>query len=141
MLTPNAKAPSIDVPVPVDDFSTLFEIPKLDPLQPVHSTFNADWTEFLNFEPDSSLFSPSSSLIPSFTSTPSLVDDVTLSPPSVSDHGPSSPGSLPDFYLLLNEKGTRSSTVGEPIIQGLDFLLPPGEEVGISSAASLLSTH
>ena len=140
VLTSNYEAPPVDVTVPADGFSALFEIPQLDLLQPGLPTFDCDWTEFLNFEPDLSLF-PYSSPASSLASTPPLVDDVILSPSSPSDSDPSSPDPFLNILPHLTEKYIQSPTVGEPIIQGQDFLLPPGENAGIPSAIVLLSAR
>jgi len=140
MLMSSYEAPSAVIAVPADGFSALFEIPQLDLLQPGLPTFDCDWTEFLNFEPDLSFSPYSPSHTSSSASTPPLVDDVTLSPSSPSDGCPS-----PDLFLNilphLNEKGIQSPTSGEPMIQGQDFLLPPGENAGIPSVIALLSAH
>lgn len=140
VLMSNYEAPSVDVTVPADGFSALFEIPQLDLLQPGLPNFDCDWTEFLNFEPDLSLF-PYSSPASSLASTPPLVDEVILSPSSPSNSGTSSPGPFLNVLPHLNEKHVQSPAVGEPIIQGQDFLLPPGENAGIPSAFALFSTH
>lgn len=139
VLTSSYKAPSSTVAVPTDGFSSLFEIPQLDHLQPELPTFDCDWTEFLNFEPDLSLF-PFSSPTSSLASTPPLVDDAILSPSSPSDNDPSSPDPFLDILPHLNEKCVQSP-VRVPLIQGQDFLLPPGEDAGIPSIIALLSTH
>ena len=141
MLTLKFPAPPIDIAIPVslDEFSALFEMPQLDLLQSSHLTFDSDWTEFLNFDPDLPPF-PSPSLVSLLENTPPLVNDATLSP-SPPDSGPSSPDPLLDTLPHLNNKGVRFHAVGEPIIQEQDFLLPPGENAGIPSAYSLLSVH
>lgn len=141
VLTLGCKALSIDTTTPADDFSGFFEIPQLDLLQPMLPTFKSDWTEFLNFEPDLSLFPSSPSLASSLAGTPPLVDDAILSPSSLSDSHPSSPDVLLDILPHLVEKGIQFPNVGEPVIQGQDFLLPPGEDAGIHSASVLLSFH
>lgn len=130
----------VAAPVSVDDdFSALFEMPQLDLLQPGPPTFNSDWTEFLNFEPDLPHFPPSPSLVPSLANTPPLVDDAILSPSSPSNTDPPSPESLLDILPHLNDKGFQFHAVGEPMIQEQCFLLPLGENTGIPSAAALLS--
>ena len=116
-------------------------MPQLDFLQPSLPSFDSDWREFLNFEPDLSLFQPSPSLASSLAGTPPLVDDATLSPPSLLDSGPSSPDPFCDFLPCLSEKGTQYPIVAEPMIQGQDFLLPPGEDAGIPFANVLLTIH
>ena len=131
---------SADIIVPASDFSALFEIPQLDLSQPELPTFDTDWTEFLNFEPDFSLFPYSPSSASSLANTPPLVDDVILSPSSPPDSDPSSPDPLPDVLPHLNEKDIRFPTAGQPIIQGQDFLLPPGE-AGIPYPTALLLPH
>jgi hypothetical protein len=132
---------SIDTAATADDFSALFEIPQLDLLQPILPTFKSDWTEFLNFEPDLSLFPSSPSLASSSAGTPLLIDDAILSPSPLSDSNPSSPDPLLDILPHLIEKGTQFPNVGEPIIRGQDFLLPPGEDAGIRPASVLLSVR
>jgi hypothetical protein len=139
VLTPDHKALSTDTAAPVDDFSALFEIPQLDLLQSMLPTFKSDWTEFLNFEPDLSLFSSSPSLASSLAGTPPLVDDALLSPSPLYESDSSSPSPLLDIPPLLVEKGILFPNVGEPVIQGQEFLLPPGEDAGIPSASVLLS--
>ena len=114
-------------------------MPQLDLLQSALPTFTSDWTEFLNFEPDFSPFPSSPSLLSSSTSTPSLIDDAALSLPSPLYDGPSSPKSLLHILPHLSDKETPLPIVGEPAIQGQDFLLPPGEDAGIPSFATLLS--
>lgn len=141
MVTLNPKAPSHDLAVPVDDISALFEIPQLDLLQPALPSFNSDWTQFLNFEPDLSLFPSSPSLSSSSASTPPLVDDAILSPSPASYSDLSSRGPLLDIFSHMEEKGIQLPTVGEPVIQGQDFLLPPGEDAGIPFASTLLAVH
>ena len=143
VLTPNYKAPSNDLTVSVDDISALFEIPQLDLLQPALPSFSSDWAQFLNFEPDLSLFPFSPSVTSSLDSTPPLVDDAILSPSPSSPSGsnPSSPGPLLDILPHLGEKGIQFPTVGEPMIQGQDFLLPPGEAAGILSLSASLPVH
>lgn len=127
--------------MPVDPFTALFEIPQLNLLQPALPSFNTDWTEFLNFEPDLS-FSLSSPLFPSsLANTPPLVDDTILSPSSPPDSGPSSPDSLLDPLPHLSEKSMQFDTVARPMIQGQDFLLPLGDNTGISSVSALLLVH
>lgn len=132
---------SNDLPVHADDISAFFEIPQLDLLRPVLPSFGSDWTQFLNFEPDLSLFPPSPSLTPSLASTPPLVDDAVLSPSSPSHSDPSGISLFLDIPPHLGEKGTQFPTVGEPVIQGQDFLLPPGEDVGITFVGALLPVH
>lgn len=124
----------------MDDFS-LFEIPQLDLSQPGLPITDSDWMEFLNFEPSLSLFPNSPSPASSLASTPPLVDDATLSSSSLSDSYPSSPALLLNVLPYLNEKGSQFPTLGEPTIQGQDFLLPPGENSGIPSVTALLSVH
>jgi len=141
VLTPYYKAPSNDLTVSVDDISALFEIPQLDLLQQALPSSSSDWTQFLNFEPDLSLFPSSPSLASSLAGTPPLVDDAALSPSSPSYSNPSSPGPLPDVLPHSGEKGIQFPTVGEPMIQGQDFLFPPGEDAGILSISALLPVH
>lgn len=141
VLTPNHTAAPNDLAVSVDDISPLFEIPQLDLLQQPLPSFSSDWTQFLNFELDLSLFPSSPSLTSSLASTPPLVDDATLSPPSPSDSNPSSPGPLFCALPHLSDKGIQLPTTGEPMIQGQDFLFPPGEDAGIPSISALLSLH
>jgi hypothetical protein len=141
VLTLDYKELSIDTAATADDFSALFEIPQLDLLQPILPTFKSDWTEFLNFEPDLSLFPSSPSLASSSAGTPLLIDDAILSPSPLSDSNPSSPDPLLDILPHLIEKGTQFPNVGEPIIRGQDFLLPPGEDAGIRPASVLLSVR
>jgi len=140
MLTSNFKALSADVAVTADDLSTLFEIPQLDLLQPGLPTFDCDWTEFLNFEPDLSLFPYSPSTMPSLSSTPPLVDDAILSP-SPSDGDLPNPDPFLKTLPLLNEKDDQFPTTGEPIIREPYSLLPPREDAGIPSAAALFSMY
>ena len=129
----------VGIPTLIDDFSALFEIPQLDPFPPALPTFNIDWTEFLNFEPDLPPFPPSPSLASSSANTPPLIDDAVLSLSSPSYSGPCSPDSLLDILPHLSEKGVQLPIVGEPVIQGQEFLLPPGENAGIPSYGALLS--
>jgi len=135
------EAPLTDVVAPVEDFSALFEMPQLDLLQSDLPTFHCDWSEFLNFQPEFSLFPSSPSLTPSLASTPPLVDDATLSPSSTSYGGPSSPVSVPDILPHLSDKEAQLPTLRRAIIRGQDFLLPPGETAGIPSASTLLSVY
>jgi hypothetical protein len=129
----------------VDGFPALFEIPQLDLLQSQFPTFNADWMEFLNFEPDLSLFPPSPSLASSLASTPPLVDDAILppaSPSSLPENHPPSPELLRDILpRLLGEKYDQFPMVREPAIREQEFLLPPGDVVVIPSISALLSVH
>lgn len=129
------QALSTDIAAPADDFSTLFEIPRLDLLQPGLPTFDSDWAEFLNFEPNFSLFPYSPSLSSSLASTPPLIDDAILSPfPFGSD--PSGPNHLLDILPHLNEKDIRFPAAREPTIQRQCFPLLPGEEAVIPSTAA-----
>lgn len=137
---PNYPAPPVDVVAPVADFSALFEIPQLDLLQSGLPSFDSDWTEFLNFQHDLSFFSYSPPFIPSLASTPPLVDDAILLP-SPPECDPQSPDPFLNILPRLNEKGVFFSTVGEPLIQEQEFLLPPGESAGIPSTTTLLSLH
>lgn len=140
VLTSNfAAPPTTDVAVPLDEFSALFEIPQIDLLQSALPAFNADWTEYLNLEPDPSIFLSSPPLVPPFVEIPSLVDDAILSLPCAGD--PPSPEPPSDILPHLSEKSVRLPIVGEPIIRGQDFLFPPGEEAGIPSSAALLFAH
>ena len=118
----------------VAGFPGSFEIPQLDLLQSELPSFDSDWSEFLNLDPDLSLFPPSPSLLSSSASTPPLADDAILSIPT-----PSSLFSPLETLPYLIDKGYQLQTLGEPIIQGQDFLLPPGEATGIPSASALLS--
>ena len=118
----------------VTGFPGSFEIPQLDLLQSELPSFDSDWSEFLNLDPDLSLFPPSPSLLSSSASTPPLADDAILSIPT-----PSSLFSPLETLPYLIDKSYQLQTLGEPIIQGQDFLLPPGEATGISSASALLS--
>lgn len=148
-IIPNADtfeflAPPTDVATSVsvmEDFSALFKMPQLDLLRPTLATFNSDWTEFLNFEPDLPLSPSSPSIIPSLASTPPLVADANLSPLSLPNCGPSSPNTLLDILPHFSDKEFQFPALGEPIIQGQDFMLPPGESAGIYSASALLSVH
>lgn len=137
VLTLTRLVPTIDPVASEANFSSLFEIPQLDLLQSELPTFDSHWSEFLNFDPDLSPFPLSPSLMSSSTSTPSLADDAILSPfPSPEDSSLISPlGTLP----YLSDKSSQLQTLGEPIIQGQDFLLSPGETAGIPSASALLS--
>ena len=128
----NYEAPSVDVPVSADDFSALFDMPQLDLLQPGLPTFDCDWTEFLNFEPDPSFFPSSPPPASSPLNTPPLVNDAILSPSSPSDSCPSSPGPLFNALPHLN-KDIQSPTLREPMIQGQGLLLAPGEHAGVPS--------
>ena len=141
VLTPNYKTASIEVAESPDNFSALFEIPQLDLLQSTLPTFTSDWTEFLNFEPELSLFPSSPSLASSSASTPPLVDDASLSPSSPFYNDLSSPDSLLTILPHLSDKETQLPTVVGPIIHGECFLLPPGENAGIPSVGALLSVH
>jgi len=136
---PRYEAPLTDIIAPAEDFTALFEIPQLELLQPTLFTLNSDWSEFLNFESDLSLFPSLPSLTPSLAGTPPLVDDATLSssPPY---SNPPSPDSPLEMLPYLSDKGIQLTT-GEPIIGGQDFLLPPGENAGIASASVLLSVR
>ncbi|KAF9641965.1 hypothetical protein BDM02DRAFT_3273633 [Thelephora ganbajun] len=140
VVTSPIPAPLADVVVQAEDFTALFEMPPLELLQSELPTFNSDWSEFLNFETDLSIFSSSLSLTPSSTSTPPLVDDATLPPSSPLHSDPSSPNSPLEILPCLSDKGIKSPT-GEPIIEGQDFLLPPGENAGIPSAGVLLFVY
>jgi len=140
VLRPDYKAlPTYAVTPALDDFSALFEIPRLDLLQSGLPTFDPDWTEFLNFEPDLSPFPSSPSLTPSSASTPPLAGDAILSP--LSDSDPFSLDPLFDIHSHLSEKGIQFPLVGEPVIQEQGFLLPPGEDAGIPSAGFPLPVH
>jgi len=134
------EAPLTNIIVQAEDFTALFEMPQLELSQPELATLNSDWSEFLNFEPDLSLFPSLPSLIPSLASTPHLVDDATL-PPSPPCSNPPSPDSPLETLPYLGDKKIELTTGREPIIGGQDFLLPPGENVGIASAGALLSVH
>lgn len=140
MLTLNSEVPSADIAVTAGDFSALFEIPQLDLLQPGLPTFDSDWTEFLNCEPDFSLFPYSPSFASSLASTPPLVDDAILSPSSPSDNDLCSPDPLLGILPHLDEKDIQFP-IGSPVIHGQDFFLPPGEDAGITYASALLSVH
>ena len=137
----NHKVPPNELAVAVHEISAFFEIPQLDLLQQTLPSSSCDWTQFLNFEPDLSLFLSSPSLTSSLAGTPPLVDDAALSPSSPSDSNPSSPGPLLDILPHLAEKGIQFPTTGEPMIQGQDFLFPPGENAGILSISALLPVH
>lgn len=139
-LTSNNEGPLPGVPDAMNDFS-LFEIPQLNPFPPTPPTFDLDWTEFLNFEPEFSFFHPSPTLSPSSTSTPPLIDDTVLPPSSPFYSNPCSPGSLLEVLPHQSEKGLQLFAVGEPVIQEQEFLLPPGESAGIPSVSALLSVH
>lgn len=134
---PEALSTDPDLPA---DFSALFEIPQLDLSHSIFPT-DTDWTEFLNFGPDLSPFSTSPSPMPSFTSTPLLINDAILSPSPSSCSIPSSPQLPLDVLPHLNEKDAQLHPVGEPVIYGQDFLFPPYDNAGISCATILLSTH
>lgn len=136
----NSKVPSVDSNMSVNVLTALFEMPQLDLLQPALPSFDSDWSEFLNFEHDSSLFQSSPLLPLSSTSTPPLIDDATLSPPSLPDSGLPSPDSS-NVPLHPSEKSIQFSAIAEPIIHGQDFLLSPGDDVGMLSLGALLSVH
>lgn len=140
-LTPVSEALFSDNTALVDDFPALFEMPQLDLLRSTLPTFGSDWTEFLNFEPDLSLFPPSPSLASSSASTPPLIDDAILSPSSPSCGDPYSPDPVLDILPHFSEKGVQIPVVGGPIIQGSEFLFPPGEDAGIPSTSALLTIH
>ena len=135
MLTLDHKAPTIHT----DHFSALFDIPQPDQLQPGLPTFDSDWTEFLNFEPDLSLSPYSLSPPSSLANTPPLTDDIILFPSSSSDGDLSSPDPLLNILPRMDEKHLQSTTIGGPLIHEQDFILPLGEEAGISAAALLSS--
>ena len=137
-LTSYNEGSLFDIPAPTSDFTSLLEMPQLDLFPPTLPTFNADWTEFLNFESEFSLFPSSPSVVSSSASTPPLMDDAILSPSFPSYSNPCSPDSLLEVLPRLGEKGIQLPTVGEPIIQEQEFLLPPGENSGIPSASALL---
>jgi hypothetical protein len=132
---------SPDVATSVDAFTALFEMPQFDLLQPSLPSFDSDWSEFLNFAPELSLFQPSPSLASSLAGTPPLVDEATLSPPSLPDSGFSSPDPLCILLPSSSEKIAQLPIFPEPIIQGQDFLLLPGDDAGISSADILFTMH
>lgn len=133
--------PSIDVVASVDDLTAFFETPPLDLLQSSLPSFDSDWSEFLNFEPDLSPFQLSPSLASSLAGTPPLINDASLSPSSLPDSGLSSPDPICHILPHLSEKSTQSLIVAEPIIQGQDFLLPPGEDARIPFSDVLPTIH
>ena len=139
VLTSNHEAASVDATIPVENFSALFETPQLELLQPGIPNFDSDWSEFLNFEPDFSLFPFPDSSASSLVSTPASAD--ALLPPSFHRGDPSSLCLLSDTPLRFNEKDIRFPVVTEPAIQEQDPSLPPGEDPGIPSITNLLSAH
>ena len=126
LLTTTFKALPPDNPALTDEFSGLFEIPQADSLQAT-LPFGPDWTEFLNFGPELSLFPPSPSLISSLASTPPLADDALLSP--CCGNTPST-GPVPDALPLLSRQKVQPSVIRCPMIQESGFLLPLGENPG-----------
>lgn len=134
----NYKVSYADVATPAGAPTALFETPRFDLLQSSLPSFNSDWSEFLNFEPELSPFQPSTSLASSLAGTPPLIDDATLSPHSLPDSGLPSPDSFCNILPHLSEKSAQFPIVLETIIRGQEFLLLPGD-TGIPSTDILLT--